>query len=136
MITNPERTTLLSSMGWVDHDALWHFDVATGTSENVPLDTGARYSSLHYTGSDRFAVAHHFDGRRFELSVRSFSAPSVVLARGVLEDDNSALSGDATVWADIPHLYTEYLAFAPWRDSVLLKVTPSANNIEVQRFEW
>jgi len=25
LITNPEETTALSSLGWVDHDGLWRF---------------------------------------------------------------------------------------------------------------
>ena len=40
MISNPERTWLLSTMGWVDHDALWRYDVATGATETIPFGTG------------------------------------------------------------------------------------------------
>lgn len=136
MIADPARTTLLSSMGWVDHDALWRFDVGGGTPETIPLNTGARYASLHYGGSGRFAVAHHFDGRRFEVSVRGFSAPRVVLARAVVEDGENSVAGDASAWTDVPRLYVEYLAFAPWHDFVLLRVSASTSTIEVQRLEW
>jgi hypothetical protein len=136
MISNPDGTTLLSSVGWVDHDALWQFNVAGGTTETIPLSTGARYSSLHCAGSGRFAVAHHFDGRRFEVSVRSFSAPGVVLARAVVEEGESTVTGDTSAWTDVPHLYVEYLGFAPWKDFVLLKVSPTTSKIEVQRLEW
>lgn len=136
MISDPEGTTLLSSMGWVDHDALWRFDVAGGTAETVPLSTGARYSSLHCAGSSRFAVAHHFDGRRFEVSVRSFSAPSVVLARAVKADGETSVAGDASAWTDVPRLYVEHLAFAPWHDFVLLRVSASTSTLEVQRLAW
>jgi hypothetical protein len=136
MIANPEGTTLLSSVGWVDHDALWLFDVVAGTTETITLSTGARYSSLRCLGSQRFASVHHFDGRRFEVSVRSFSAPDVVLARAVVEDGRSIVAGDGSAWSDVPHLYVEYLGFAPWKEYVLLKVSPSTSTIEVQRFEW
>lgn len=108
MISDPEGTTLLSSMGWVDHDALWRFDVAGGAAETIPLSTGARYASLHCVGSGRFAVAHHFDGRRFEVSVRGFSAPGVVLARAVVEDSENRVAGDPSAWTDVPHLYVGY----------------------------
>lgn len=136
MISNPEGTTLLSSVGWVDHDALWRFDVADGTTATIPLNTGARYSSLHSNGSSRFAMAHHFDGHRFEVSVRSFSAPNIVLARAVVEDGESRVVGDCSSWIDVPHLYIEYLAFAPWKDFVLLKMLPATSSIEIQRLEW
>jgi hypothetical protein len=136
MIANPEGTMLLSSVGWVDHDALWLFDVAAGTTDTITLGTGARYSSLRCLGSQRFAAVHHFDGRRFEVSVRSFSAPDVVLARAVVEDGRSMVDGDGWAWSDVPHLYVEYLGFAPWKEYVLLKVSPSTSTIEVQRLEW
>ena len=136
MISNPERTTLLSSLGWVDGDAFWRFDAASGRAGRIPLGTGARYASLHCTGSQKFAVAHHFGGRRFELSVRNFSDPPAVIARAVLAPDESGVTGDAAAWTDVPLLYVEYLAFAPWKDCVLLKVSPATGRIEVQRLEW
>jgi hypothetical protein len=79
---SPDGTTLLSSIGWVDRDAPWRFDVAAGSCETIPLGSGARDVFLHATGSMRFAVAHHFDGARFEVTVRSVSAPAL---RGTLK---------------------------------------------------
>jgi hypothetical protein len=38
MISNPKRTTLLSSIGWIDHDALWRFDVAPGTDRDYSVE--------------------------------------------------------------------------------------------------
>ena len=136
MIANPERTKLLSSIGWVDRDGLWMFKPADDRPEVIPLDTGARYASLHFTGGQRFAVGHHFDGARFDVSVRSFSSPSEVLASAVIEDKKSRLTGDPSVWMDVPRLYIEYLAFEPWKDFVLLKVSPSSGTIDVQRLQW
>jgi len=136
MISNQERSTLLSSLGWVEGDALWRFDVAARRSESVPLGTGARHASLHSSGSARFSVARHFDGRRFEVTVRSFSAPGEVLARAVVHEGENQLTGDLSVWKEVPRLYVEYLAFAPWKDFVLLQVTPPQGRIEVQRIEW
>jgi hypothetical protein len=136
MIANPERTTIVSSAGWVDHDALWCFDVDSGKTETIALGTGARYVSLHSNGSERFVVAHHFDGRRVELSVRTFSNPGVVLGRAVLADGESTFAGDPSAWRDVPLLYVEYLEFALWKDFVLLKVSPTTGKMEVQRLEW
>ncbi len=124
MISNPERTTILSSLGWVDRDALWRFDVAAGRHETIPLSSGARYLSLHSSGSVRFSVAHHFDGARFEVTVRDFSSPSEVLARAEVQEEGHKLIGDASAWKDVPHLYVENIAFAPWKDFVLIKLSP------------
>lgn len=136
MISNPERTTLLSSVGWVDRDAVWRFDVAACRHETIPLGSGARYLSLHSSGSDRFSVAHHFDGARFEVTVRSFSSPGEVLARAEVQEGGNKVIGDAREWKDVPHLYVEYLAFAPWKDFVLIKLSPLMGQIQVQRLEW
>ena len=69
MIANPERTVVVSSVGWVDHDVLWRFDVPTADAARIPLGSGARHLSLHSSGSSHFAVAHHFDGERFFRAV-------------------------------------------------------------------
>jgi len=66
MIANPARSIIVSSLGWVDHDALWLFDTPTDRFWDNPA-RGARYVSVPAGGSDRFSVGHHFDGRRFEV---------------------------------------------------------------------
>jgi hypothetical protein len=136
MISNPGGTTVLSSLGWIDHDALWRFDSGGGAPETIPLHTGGRYSSLHHLGSERFAVAHHFDGRRFEVSVRSFSDPGGVLAHAAIADDENSVSGDSSAWSGVPLLYIGYLGFAPWKDFALLRISPSTHTIEIQRLQW
>jgi len=136
MISNPERTRLISSLGWVDHDALWIFDVPAGREERLPLDNGARYLSLHSSGSSLFSVGHHFDGARYELTAHSFTEPRGVLAKAVISADENKLDGAASAWADVPLLYVEYLRFEPWNDFVLLRILPQSGRIEVQRLEW
>jgi hypothetical protein len=113
MISNPERTVLVSSIGWVDQDALWLFDVPTANVERVPLGSGARYVSLHSSGSDSFSVAHHHDGAQVELTVRRFSDPTAILARAVVAAGEKTLTGDLAVWDTVPRLYIEYLRFDP-----------------------
>jgi len=140
MIAAPDGTAVLSSIGWVDGDALWRLDAASGRLDAIPLGTGARYSSLHHdeagARSGQFAVAHHFDGRRFEVSVRAFSAPDAVLARAAVDPAGTGVDGDAAAWAGVPRLYVEYLGFAPWNSFVLLRVSPSDGAVEIQRLAW
>lgn len=136
MISNPERTVLVSSVGWVDHDVLWRFDAPAARTERLPLSSGARYLSLHSSGAGHFSVGHHFDGARAELTVHSFSDPKNVLARATITEGERKMTGDASAWKEVPLLYVEYLSFEPWKDFVLLKLSPSTGQIEVQRLEW
>ena len=136
MISNPERTALVSSMGWVDRDSLWRFDTRTSAADSIPLRTGARHLSLHTSGSGRFTVVHHFDGACLELTVHAFADPEPVLARASITSSESRLTGDAAIWRDVPPVYAAYLAFEPWKDFVLLKVSPGREQIDVQRLEW
>ena len=136
MIANPEKTTFLSSVGWVDHDALWLFHVPAARAEYLSLGSGASWLSLHSSGSDRFSVGHHFDGTRFELTVRSFSDPGRVQAQAIIKNDENRLGGDSSAWEGVPLLYVEYLSFEPWKDFVLLRVFPQRSLIRVQRLEW
>lgn len=136
MITNPEHTILISSLGWVDRDALWQFDVAASTIECRSMGTGARYLSLHSTGSNYFSVGHHFDGAKIELTVHSFSDPITILARATVSEHGVQFSGNPTTWQSVPLLYVEYLKFEPWKDFVLLKIFPATEQVEIQRLEW
>jgi hypothetical protein len=136
MIANRERTVAVSSVGWVDGDALWRFDLRTGAAERLPLRSGARYVSLHCSGPAHFSVAHHFDGGRFEVTLHSFADPVSALGRVTVEDARTAMVGDASTWRQVPLLYAAYLSFQPWSDFVLLRVDVSRRSIEVQRLEW
>jgi hypothetical protein len=136
MIANPDRTTLVSSMGWVDHDALWVFDVSTVRAERLPMGSGARYLSLHSSGTNRFSVCHRFDGAGFELTVRNFADPARVQAHAILNENQNQITGDASAWGGVPLLYVDYLRFEPWQEFVLLKIRPESGDIHVQRLEW
>jgi hypothetical protein len=136
MITNPTRNIAVSTLGWIDHDALWIFDAAASKENSVSLHSGAKYLSLHYSGTDYFAVAHHFDGVSVEITVHSFSNPAEVLSRAAIWGQKSELSGDTSLWRAVPSLYVEYLSFEPWKDFVLLKICPVTERIEIQRLDW
>src|SRR5262245_43746323 len=82
MISDPGRSSAISSLGWVDRDAPWRFDAASGRAERIRIESGARHLSLHTSGGPRFIAAHHFDGKRFELTVHDFADPARTLASG------------------------------------------------------
>jgi hypothetical protein len=132
----PDGTVLVSSMGWVDHDALWRFDVPASRADLLSLGTGAQYLSVHASGADLFSVVHHFEGARVEVTVHGFADPPAVLARATVGEGQRRVAGDASVWARVPRLYVEYLDFAAWKDFVLLKIVPAAERVEIRRLEW
>lgn len=122
-------------MGWVDRDALWQFDAASGTTRTISLKSGAEHCSLHATSANRFAVAHHFVGRRFEITVHEFDAPAVPIARVVLSEKESALTGESSALADVPSLYETYLKFEPWNDYVLVEIDGDGA-MTIHRLPW
>ena len=133
MIANRERTTVLSSLGWVEGDAIWCLDVASGQARTIPQNTGARHTSLHSADTERFVAVHHFDGARFLASVGLFSAPEVTVSSASYDNGRSSLGGHAAAWNGLPQLFVQYLK-QPWDDFVLVSVTPAG--AFVQRLEW
>jgi hypothetical protein len=133
MIVNRDRTTVLSSLGWVDGDAIWCFDVASATARTIPQNTGARYASLHASESERFIVVHHFDGARFLASVCLYSAPEVTVSSASYENGRTSLIGNEAAWNGLPQLFVAYLA-QPWHDHVLVKI--ESGHVHLQRLEW
>ena len=124
---------VLSSLGWVDGDAIWCFDVRSGAARTIPQNTGARYTSLHASGTERFVAVHHFEGGRFSASVGLFSAPEITVSSAGYANGRTSLTGNADAWHGLPQLFVTYLA-EPWNDFVLARI--EAGHVHLQRLEW
>jgi hypothetical protein len=133
MIANRDRTKVLSSLGWVDGDAIWVCDVASGEARTIPQNTGARHTSLHTSDTERFVAVHHFEGARFMASVSLFSAPEITLSTASYENGRASLVGNEASWDGLPQLFITYLA-QPWSDFVLVKI--ESGHVQIQRLEW
>jgi hypothetical protein len=133
MIADPARTVVLSSLGWVEGDAIWCFEVASGSARSIAMNTGARYASLHSSNNERFVVIHHFDGAKFMASVSLFSAPELTVSSISYEDGRSFCGGNTDAWNGMPALFVEYLK-APWNDYVLVKI--DSGHAQIHRLEW
>ena len=133
MIASPDATVVLSSLGWVDGDAIWCFDAASRTARLIPQNTGARYSSVHSSGNERFVVVHHFDGAKFMASVSLFSAPELTVSSVAHENGRGSAGGNESAWLGMPRLFVEYLG-PPWNDYVLVKI--ELGRPYIQRLEW
>src|SRR5688572_4682760 len=133
MIVNRERTTVLSSLGWVDGDAIWCFDLGSGEARTIPQNTGAGHTSLHASATERFVAIHHFDDNRFSASVGLFSAPEITVSSATYANGRTSLTGNADAWTGLPNLFVTCLA-EPWHDFVLIKI--EAGHVHLQRLEW
>jgi hypothetical protein len=133
VIANRDRTTVLSSLGWVDGDAIWVFDAGSGRTRTIAQNTGARHTSLHGSNSERFVAVHHFDGARFMASVSVFTAPEVTVSTASYENGRTSLIGHEAAWDGLPQLFVTHLA-QPWNDFVLVKV--ESGHVHLQRLEW
>jgi hypothetical protein len=136
VIASADRTVMVSSMGWVEHDALWVLRATDGKPETASCESGARWLSLHPGNDPFFAVAHHFGADRFEVTVRCFEAPFQAEARASLSAAGAAFSGDLTLWRQVPRLYVEYTRLEPWASHVLLSIDAERESIDVQQFAW
>jgi hypothetical protein len=99
----------------------------------VPQNTGAKYTSLHGTDSERFVAVHYFDGARFLASVSLFSAPEITVSSASYENGRTSLTGSASAWDGLPQLFVAYLA-TPWNDHVLVRI--ESGHVHIQRLEW
>jgi hypothetical protein len=134
MLVAPDERTIISSMGWVDGGALWCFDVRSGRDRRLHFGD-AKYCSLHEGERSLFAVAHHFDGNRFEITVHSFAAPEAVLSRCIVTADARRTEGDVAVWSGLPRNYVAYLRQSAWCDFALIRVALDGS-VSLQTFEW
>ena len=137
MISNPEGTIALSSVGHRDHDNVWMYEAATGRAQVIPLRSGAHLVSLHTSGSSYFAALQEFENEhQVEVTVRGFDAPAKVIASAWLGPEGSKLEGDRSVWQKVPTLYVASLQFGEWQDFVLLGVSVGTGRMVAQKLEW
>src|SRR5262249_44314033 len=94
--------------------------------------------SLKEGTDDFFAVMHHWDGHRLEISAHSHTEPSRAISRlslqaaiGAGTEPTISFEGDLSVWTQLPKAFTGY-AFGDYR----LLLTAHAPDAEVQRFGW
>ena len=89
VILNSDRTQAVSTLGWVDKGSLWMTSVDKESPRTVFL-SDANYLSVFAGEQDHFAVVHHWDGGRLEISAHAYSNPQAVISRLSLRE---AISG-------------------------------------------
>jgi len=133
VLADPGERTLVSSLGWVDGGALWTLDTAAGAERSLKLGD-AKFLSLHAGTGDRFAVVHHFDGARLEITAHAFDRPEEALARCVVEGWERRLEGGAEGWKGLPSHYVGYLRHPAWSAYALVRI--AEGDVSLQTFDW
>lgn len=136
MIVNTARTQAVSTLGWVDRGAVWVY--ADDEPRKVTL-SDAKWLSVKAGTHDFFAVVHHWDGERLEISAHAHSEPTRTISRVSLRRMISgspvkpaiAFEGDLSVWERLPRAFTGFV-FADYQ----LFLTDHRRESEVQTFPW
>lgn len=136
MIADDKGTVLVSCMGWVDHGELWVLDVSEGAPRRLAVGSEAKYLHPHAGTNGYFAVGHHFDGPRFDVTVHAFSEPAVAIARATVTASGGKLSGDGSAWQHVPRLYVPYLTLPGLHDFVLFRIDRIRGSVDVQALAW
>lgn len=134
MLCDPQERFVVSSIGWVDHGALWVFDANTAGVRLFKL-SDAKYLSLHAGEFGHYAVVHHYDGDRLEVTAHSFDDPCTVLSRALVSGSDWNIEGPLAPWTHLPRHYVAYLTQPSWSDFALVSID-SNRGLTLQTFEW
>lgn len=131
MLIDSNSETAISNLGWVDKGALWVFSRKDNTVKSINIGK-AKYLTLKLGSDDTFAVVHHFDSDRFEITAHSFSEPGRIISRiSMVAPQNNSIEGDLQVWSFLPRFYTSY-AFGSFN---LFSISPNGD-LSMQEYEW
>src|ERR1039458_9927206 len=138
MILNDNMTQAVSSLGWIDKGSFWVFSVYGVTPRKIVL-SDANYLSVSAGTKDYFAVEHHWDGKRLEITAHAHLDPRQIISRlslrQTIPEFQSKIEiireGDLSIWEQLPGAFTGY-AFGEYR----LVLTHDAGEHDVQTFEW
>lgn len=135
MIIDNAESLIVSSLGWIDQGGIWVCETATEKTGRVSL-SDAKAVSLHAGRDDHFAVLHHFDGRRIELTAHAFTSPERTLAKLTFADGASSLEGEAQVWQYLPRAYAACYAPEGTADFQLFIVERDGPSLTTRKLLW
>ena len=130
-----DRSTIVSSLGWVDRGALWAYSDASRKVRSIRLGA-AKYLSFRAGTDDHFAVVHHGEDRVSEITVHRFPEVGQVLARAVIGVEDGVLSGDTDAFAHVPRHYIGSLTTPSWADFGLITIDVPRGRVLLSPFPW
>jgi hypothetical protein len=135
VITNRRDHRAISTLGWVDHGALWVFDVGSSVPQHMPL-SDARYLVLSRGQDDHFAAVHHWDGSRVRITVHGFDSPNLELGRIDVAGWTGSISGDESDWRTVPGGYVAYLNGSATGAAGYFLIRFVGADVQVSRLDW
>jgi len=135
MISNPDESMIISSLGWIDKGNLWVLQTSSDDIHKLEI-SDAKYISLHNNGGDYFSIVHHYDGKKVEISAHSFHKPETAISMIHFENGIASFDGDVEIWKKVPRAYPEYLQRPSKSDFYLLFIDPIRSELEVIDLEW
>ncbi|TAL24487.1 MAG: hypothetical protein EPN94_07210 [Nitrospirae bacterium] len=135
MLTNPDETLIVSSLGWVEKGSLWTLDTRTDRIDILKL-SDANYLSLHDSNSEYFSVVHHYDGKKLLITAHSFEAPNEAMSKAVFNEGATSIEGDKEVWKKLPKAYVAYLQYPSKSDSFLLYIDMVRPELQLIDLDW
>ncbi|MDA8061666.1 MAG: hypothetical protein M0T80_04395, partial [Actinomycetota bacterium] len=135
MITDNNRRLALSSLGWVDHGAIWRFDSTSGGVDHIRVGD-AKYLVLRAWGTDEFAAVHHFDGSRIEITTHSCADPTEVTRRVLVTSWAPTVSADLAPWPPTPSYFVAWLNDDATAAAVYFLISVRGRQAAIERLDW
>jgi hypothetical protein len=135
MISDPSGRWLVSSLGWVDHGAIWRFDSESGQVTSIQLSDAA-YIRVSAGAGELFTAAHHFNGEQLLITVQSYSDPGRPLSWIEVRDWSPVIAGDVNAWAGLPPAHVAYLNHDATGAAGYFLVRVGGRGASLDRLDW
>jgi hypothetical protein len=137
VIINSVGTQAICSLGWVHKGSLWAYSIGDASPRIVKL-SDAKYLSLKAGKRDCFSLVHHWDGDKLDISAHNHSEPrrpisciSLRLAGSGRAQPEASLTGDSSIWQELPRAYVAF-AFGGFH----LFLVNLNGEVSMQAFSW
>ena len=135
MIVSPDQKLVLSNLGWVDHGAVWRYNHATDSAEEVVVGD-ARHLVLHAGVGGLFLAVHHFDGSQLVITVQTFDRPAEAVASMTVSGWAPRMEGDPAAWTAVPQRHVGWLNEDATGAAGYFLVSVGANGAAIARLDW
>lgn len=127
MIVNSQQNLIVSSLGWVDKDALWTFNIGSGKTEAIRLGN-ADYLTLVAGDHDHVGVVQYRRNGTARITVRRLDVLVEAVAEAEIDGETGTLAGITEAWRHVPQAYIIY----PY----LVRIIPDERRWERHELPW
>jgi hypothetical protein len=127
MIVDSQQTVIVSSLGWVDRDALWTFDIASGMEGMLQVGD-ADWIQVIPGDDDYVSILQHRRDGTGKITIRRLDALSDIIAEANMTGTETSLNGESEAWKNVPLAYITH----PY----LVRILPVRGRWERQELPW